>query len=249
MSEAIRKQDQAAPESYSPKKPEIANLMKEAEKSFVQQTITESGLINFEIVKFGPYRFIGRSMYSRAWDSGKWNPRDFIEFLWEQSDPIFKILDEMKEYASDETCNAGMRHWEIYNPDGLTHWDEVFFKTQIELLGYTVGRFMKADTPVPEGMQYVDIHEMYIAKAWMKGKPDAKVGMIDEGLMYGEVEKYGYKYVPMFSAEIYPIIDKNGTLIHGSYIACKPMTEYEKAEREKERKAAEDSEKARDELI
>jgi len=236
MSEPVKK-SKKTPESFSPKKPEIVSMMDEAGNKIAQQTVTESGLIDFEIVKFGPYRFIGKSVYSRPWDCGKWNPRDFIESQWEKSEPIFKILDEMKEYASDIPYNAGLRHWEIYNPDaGVTHWEEVFFRTQNELLGSTVGRFMKADTPVPNGMNSVDIHEMYVAKAWMKGEPKLfdNVCTVVEELMYHEVKKHGYNYVPMFSAEICPIADQNGTLMHGSYIACKPMTDEEKAKENKE---------------
>jgi len=243
MSEPIKKPKKENPESYSPKTPAIVSMAEEFKDSAVQQTVTESGLINFEIVKFGPYRFIGRSVYANAW-----GPRDFIEFLWEQSGPIFKTLDEMKECASDDPNNAALRHWEVYSGEGMTHWNEVFFG-KTELLGCTIGRFMKADTPVPENMSYIDIHEMYIAKAWMKGKPDDKAGMIDEGLMYDQIDRIGYEYVPMFSAELFPVFDDNGVPVFGSYVACRPLTGDRKAEWEKEKRAAEDSEKSRDSLV
>jgi len=46
-------------------------------------------------------------------------------------------------------------------------------------LGFTTGRFMKADFPVPKGFDYFDIAEGYIAKGlfdhWEDGSHEAKV--------------------------------------------------------------------------
>ena len=186
-------------------------------------------LEKFEIVKFGPYRFIGRAIYAWAW-----GPRDFVDFLWSKCDDVFQELDTLKEFASDETCNAALRTWENYFPnERKSQYDSRFCFGKSELLGYTVGRFMKADTPVPQNMSYFDIPEMYIAKAWMKGKSVDKIGMIDEGLVYNEINQTNeYKDAPwIFAAEIYPIPDENGVPIFGSYVACWPLNEKEKTER------------------
>ena len=58
----------------------------------------------------------------------------------------------------------------------------VFGKT--ELLGYTVGRFMKSDTPVPEDFDYIDIPEMYVAKGWVREK-----GLDIEKMVMDEIER------------------------------------------------------------
>jgi len=187
-------------------------------------------LDKFEIVKFGPYRFIGRSVYARAW-----GPNDFCEFLWTQSDEIFKTLDGLKEYASDDANNAALRHWEMYHDKGMKQWDALYFE-KTELLGYTVGRFMRAGTPVPEGMNSIDIPAMYVAKAWMKGTPGDKVGMIDEGLVYDEINRTDiYRDAPwMFAAEIWPVPGEDGNPVFGSYVACKPLSKKEIKKRSRE---------------
>ena len=59
-------------------------------------------LEKFEVVKCGPYRFIGKSVYARAFGKS-----DMIfGGLWEKSDWIFKQLGSLKEYASDEIHNT-----------------------------------------------------------------------------------------------------------------------------------------------
>ena len=168
-------------------------------------------LENFEIVKCGPYRFIGRSIYSWAWGH-----LDAFAYLREQGGPVFETLDSMSEYASDDPHNAALRHWDLYSPEDKTDYHK-FRIGKTELLGYTVGRFMQANTPVPEGMNFFDIPEMHIAKAWMKGTSEDKVGMIDEGLMYDEIDRTDrFRNAPwMFAAEIYPVPDENGVPFSG----------------------------------
>lgn len=63
-------------------------------------------------------------------------------------------------------------------------WEKYDDKTK--LLGYTVGRFMKADTPVPDGMDYFDIADGHVAKGYF----DSYVGN-EEGLMREAIEKHG----------------------------------------------------------
>ena len=133
MSEAVKKTELTNPDSYSPETPKMMNMLEEAQGNITQQFETETGLINFEIVKCGPYRFIGRSVY--AWN---WGPRDFFEFLWEKSAPIFETLDGMEEYASDDVHNAAFAHWAFYDNAGRMGGGNVFIG-KTELMGYTVG--------------------------------------------------------------------------------------------------------------
>ena len=164
---------------------------------------------NFEIVKFGPYRFIGKSVY--AGNKGWW-PVEILDARWTQKDRIFKMLDDMEEYASDDVTNAALATWDKYDDKD-------------ELVRYTVGRFMKPDTPVPQEMDYYDIPEVYIAKAWMKEKLDinsSEVCLVSENAVTDIIKKTGkYKDAPwMFAAEIYPKPDETDTPIYGSYCAC-----------------------------
>jgi len=43
-------------------------------------------------------------------------------------------------------------------------WDKYEEKNQLQ--GYIIGKFMEADTPVLDGMDYFDIPEGYVAKGW-----------------------------------------------------------------------------------
>jgi len=60
----------------------------------------------FDITKFGPYRFIGKSVPARG--HGPISTTDIFRSLWHYSDWIFNKLDEMSEYASDEKFNCAL---------------------------------------------------------------------------------------------------------------------------------------------
>jgi hypothetical protein len=100
-----------------------------------------SALEKLEVVKLEACKFIGKSVYAR---SGKSSP--IFSAAWSMSDWIFGTLDNIKEYAIDDTINAALMTWDRY--------DE-----KEQLLRYTVGRFMKADAPVPEDMDCITISE------------------------------------------------------------------------------------------
>ena len=118
-----------------------------------------ANLLNFEIVKHEPYRFIGKSVYARA--GMQCGDAYFNDFLYENCKWVWTKLDEMKEYASDETKNTALLTWDKYDD-------------RTRLLGFTYGRFMKAETPVPDGMDYFDIAEGYIAKGIFDGWDDGR---------------------------------------------------------------------------
>ena len=177
---------------------------------------------SFAIEKCGPYRFIGKSVYTRAFDK-KGSPEIHSSFR-KQCDWVFEVLDKMKEFASDEVNNAAIQHWERFSQphEGFTHWPDKMWFGGNELLGYTIGRFMKADTPVPEDMDYIDIAEMPIAKGWKKVEPCEDIGMPDEGTMFEAIEvTEGFGPASwMFAADIFPFVDKNGDLVRGTFMAC-----------------------------
>ena len=145
MSESIKKQDQSTQESYSPTTPKLLDMVAAAKNSENSQPVSDPVLIGWEVVKNEPCRFIGKTVYVRAGVSD-----DFCVMTMKQ-DWVFKELDGLNEYATDDIYDAALVHWE--------KWDE-----KNKLMGYTVGRFMKADTPVPEDMDYIDIPETLVAK-------------------------------------------------------------------------------------
>ena len=60
-------------------------------------------LESLQFVPFGPYRFIGKSVYARAGS----NHSGFIfGSLWQYSKPVFDTLDRLNAYATAETDNA-----------------------------------------------------------------------------------------------------------------------------------------------
>ena len=132
-------------------------------------------MINFEIVKFGPYRFVGKSVYARAGMACGPNA-SFAGYLWDNSDWVFEELDKLPEYAvPEEFAGAAFLTWEKYCD-------------KTKLLGYTIGRIMKADTPVPElphgveGLDYFDIPETYVAKGQFDEETGNEEGLVDEAI-------------------------------------------------------------------
>ena len=167
-------------------------------------------LEKLEIVKCGPYRFIGKSVLARGHDQK--GTREIFRGLWHSSDWVFKELDNLKNYASDEVHNSALMTWEKY--------DE-----KCQLKTYTVGRFMQADTPVPEEMDFFDLPEMYVAKGWARDKRlnDYFGDSLGEDLFWNEIERQG-GYNPaiwIFAAEVYPE-PPSGDHVYGYYCACNP---------------------------
>jgi len=138
----------------------LTSVMVEAKESSKE-------LDKFEIIKMEACRFIGKSVYARAFcdPCGE----KMFDYLVATSQDVFKQLDELSEYATEETNNFGLITWEFHENDekGQPYYDMTLSKS--ELQGYTVGRFMKPDTPVPNSMRHFDIPGMYVAKAWATG--------------------------------------------------------------------------------
>ena len=153
MSEPAKKPNQQ-PESYQPKKPEIVSMAQEAQGSTIQQTEAQPALERFKIVKCGPYRFIGKAVYVRNdWGNPHAHTGDIVGGVWKAKDWIFRTLDRKIECAADMPYCGGLYMWDKYDK-----------KSQLQ--GYIIGKFMKENTSVPEGMDYFDIPEGYVAKGW-----------------------------------------------------------------------------------
>jgi hypothetical protein len=197
----------------------------------------------FEIVNCGPYRFIGKSVYAYAWD----NPTQIFRHIWSYSDWIFGTLDGMAEHASDDGNNAALRHWNMYETEGKTDKNGLFYGKTC-LLGYTVGRFMRADCPVPKNMDCIDIPEVHIGKGWVKGchadiEHDVRTAIEKDGIY----EATSWKFMAEVSKQ-----DENGDSWFGYYVACRPMSAAARlvwdARREKTEAEKEEARKAKAEL-
>ena len=216
MSEPIKKPGQQ-PESYSPKDmPEIMKLAEQVQDTTIQPE-AQPILERFEIAKCGPYRFIGKSFYGRM---GKCN--EFCAAAL-KLDWVFNAIDELKEYATEDIYDAALVHWD--------KWDE-----KNKLMGYTVGRFMKADTPVPEDMDYVDIAETLVAKYFIRGgNENIAIDMLRAEFMQQGIYKDA---LWKFEGEIFTNREarKNNETsddIYGAYLPCELLNPPKKRTRDK----------------
>ena len=173
-------------------------------------------LEKIEFAKFEACRFIGKSVYART---GPQNSGYIFGGMWSNCDFIYKQLDELSEYATTEEQHMALLTFDKY--------DEVK-----KLLGYTVGRFMKADTPVPEGLDYFDYPEMFIAKVSIKGKFDDTIS--NAYRLADEAIKSQSEYVRLcddckkecdlcfFEVEVYfTHPDESDDYVLGYYVPCK----------------------------
>jgi hypothetical protein len=96
-----------------------------------------------------------------------------------------------------------------------------------KLLGYTVGRFMKADTPVPAElvgtdyeMDYFDIPAMYVAKGFVNKDVDA--WQYVQRLTHEAIGQQA-KYIATdeFCAEIYVNPNVDASSFYGYYVSVK----------------------------
>ena len=112
-------------------------------------------LTDFAIEKCGPYRFVGKAVYVRNdWGNPDAHTGEIVGSVWLAKDWIFAVLDKMTEYIAEDMPYGG----------GIYMWDRYDEKSRLQ--GYIVGKWMKAYAPVPDGMDYFDIPEGYIAKGW-----------------------------------------------------------------------------------
>ena len=164
-------------------------------------------LEKIEFEEFGPFRFIGRSVYTRAWSG------DVFGGMWCNSEHVFKELDKLEDFATTEKDKIALLSWDLYSE-------------QKPMMGYTVGRFMKPGAPVPKGFDYFDIPKVIIAKSTIAGE---FVDMISNQCTLAhkaieEQDKYVLDHTNYFEAEVYTneTIPEDGvesTMKY--YISCK----------------------------
>ena len=169
-------------------------------------------LTNLEFAPFGPYRFIGKSVYARA---GAQYSGQIFGSVWGSSAWIFEALGKISEYASDEPHDVALLTGDLY-------------EEQKKLLGYTVGRFMKPDAPIPDGMDFFDIPATHVAKGWVTGLFDDMISSAER--LTSEAIKAQSEYSPDWSvtAEVYTkdtMPDGAVSSVLGYYIGCRKTEE------------------------
>jgi len=177
------------------------------------------GKINLEIKKCGPYRFIGKSVLARGHVAR--GTSELFQSNWHHNSWVFDELDKLSDYASDEPYNAALMTWELYNGE------------QGQLTTYTIGRFMKPDTPVPDEMDFYDLPEIDVAKCFALSHADIPYEGATFGDYFGhthidkwwdaigEYENGKYEQVlSTYSAEVYPETPNENQYIFGYYIGC-----------------------------
>jgi len=109
-------------------------------------------MTDFRYLHLPAMRFIGMDIIAK----GKKAVEGYAA-IWARSLEFMPILDSMTEYASV-----------LNNPCALMHHNNL--EVNKEAMHYLVGRFMRADTPVPDGFSYWDIPESNVGISDMCGK-------------------------------------------------------------------------------
>jgi len=160
-------------------------------------------LINWEVVQSEAMRFVGKSFYGRAGQS------DEFCGVAQNLEWVFNALDEMDEYATAEIHDAALVSWERYDDTE-------------QLMRYTSGRFMKANTPVPTLMDSIEIPAGYMGKIFIRGGcENTAIDMLRD--LVNEQGLYDVSY--LIEGEIFPNrkADKgkdNSERTYGAYLLC-----------------------------
>lgn len=151
MSQSANIEKNASTESYSPKKPDILNMAETAKiENMIKNHIVE--MDNIRYMRLPALRFIGMDVMAKGENRGAQ-----YGAMWEKSGEFIPVLDSLTEYAS-----------EIKEPCALMHHDDKEYNKSD--MHYIVGRFMKAETPVPEGFSFYDLPESCAALAIYTGE-------------------------------------------------------------------------------
>ena len=184
-------------------------------------------LDKFEIVKLEPCRFIGKSAYAREHGKGS---NELFKYFRENNKWVFDELDALKEYAADETYNMALKTWDFYMIEEHDHTAHGLTFMPNAMVGYHIGRFMKFDCPVPEGMDSIEIPETHIAKGWAQSEPHdsifylPKLGEVYEAMQQRAAQQ-GYELTSwILMADVFPEPYENGISYFGQYSSCRPIT-------------------------
>ena len=162
-------------------------------------------LIACEITTLPPRRFIGKSFYGRMGKCGEFCAAA-LKLDW-----VFEKINALADFATEDIYDAALVHWD--------KWDE-----KNKLMGYTVGRFMAADTPVPEDMDYIDIPETLVGRLFILGGNEN----IAIETLRKEFDRLGYRETWQFEGEIFTNrearkVNQTSNHIYGAYLPCEKI--------------------------
>ena len=176
MSEPIKKPS-PRPESFSPKKPEIVNMMNEVQTNTIQQKTTPISNFNGEsgVFEMPPTRFIGVKHNHLPGKEGRKLLGDFIDSVFKSeiwNNVVKKLPNAINAEEADFTCEY------IKATDSFT---------------FIAGVFTPAGTPVPQGLDYRDVPATLV---WVSQK--------DVGGHTGKSKKIPDGYETNFDAPGFP---------------------------------------------
>ncbi|MCL2774629.1 MAG: GyrI-like domain-containing protein [Oscillospiraceae bacterium] len=155
---------------------------------------------------FGPYRFIGKGVCAAPGSS------EVFGALWKDWNKISEPLNNMKEYKVTEEPNSIA----LLDNKGIDEFQNKMW--------YTIGFFMKPDTPVPNGYDFRDIPAIYVAEGHFKGEFWTMVFSQHSLLQDAICAQSEYVFAsPVFAAEVYipeTDADKDGISRMKYYISC-----------------------------
>jgi len=157
-------------------------------------------------------RFIGKGVMASGPDAGQ----KYGE-MWGKSGEFMPALDGMTDCTTD-----------IADPCALTHFSNRKHDEAGGDMHYIVGKFMKAGTPVPEGLDFWDMAPTTVGLAVVRGEFN---DIIDNAMMmsHDKIVSDGYAITypdNYFHAEVYTKenIPKEGIVSKLGYLhACKKM--------------------------
>ena len=174
-------------------------IMNKQEKGEIALIKGEIIMEKVKVMYDGPYRFIGKAIYARAGQS------DGICIYAMNQHWVFKELDNLKEYATEDIHNAALVTWDKYDDKN-------------KLMGYTAGRFFHSNTPVPENLDYYDIPEGYIARCF--DDIDPQKTLKEELNQQGEYNAATWIWHAEIYADQIPTPNIKDPVIIGFYSAC-----------------------------
>lgn len=155
MSEPIKK-PRRIPESYNPKTPEIAGMMKEVQNNRFKFPPISSFNGENGIFEMPPARFIGIRHNHMPGKKGRKQLGDFLSYTFQSktwNDVVLNLPNMICGEASDFTCE--------YVPE-------------TDSFSFIVGVFSPAGTSVPEGLDYREVPATLV---WVWKKEDGKDGL------------------------------------------------------------------------
>ena len=140
-----------------------------------------------EYLSLPALRFIGKDVVASGPEAGAQYGK-----MWGESGTFLPALDKLSAYASELTDPCALMH---HNNQDAT-----------QQMHYLVGRFMKADTPVPDGFDFYDLPASRVCRVYVVGEFNAMISQayaLTRDRILADHHKVPYP-LGYFHAELYP---------------------------------------------